>query len=163
MRGRLALAGRKGSEIKRIGAAMVVLVAQLAFGLPTYALTLISEDKARRPGSDPGLGLELRGVTRAPTIKVVSPAETAPVKSPLVLKVHFEAHGGSNIDVASVKVTYLKSPAIDLTERLKPFISAGGIELDRADVAAGRHVVRIELKDAQGRRSESIVKFSVDR
>ncbi len=130
---------------------------------PSSRYWLISGEEARRPGPDAAAPLDLRGVTRGPTITVVSPAEAAPAKSPVVLKIKFEAHGGSNIDVASVKVTYLKAPAVDLTERLKPFITTAGIELDQADVAAGRHVVRIDLKDAQGRRSSSIVKFSVDR
>ncbi|MBI3513781.1 MAG: hypothetical protein HY060_06945 [Proteobacteria bacterium] len=148
-------------RIKWVSAAVVAVAAQLAPTLPAHALTLISEEEARRPGVAAPAPLDLRGVTRGPTITVVSPVESAPAKSPLALKVQFAAHGGSNIDVASVKVTYLKSPAIDLTERLKPFISAGGIELNQADVAAGRHVVRIDLKDAQGRRSSSIVNFSV--
>jgi hypothetical protein len=138
--------------------AALVVAAPLA---PAHALTLISEDEAKRPVSDAAL-LDLRGITRGPTITVVSPTDAA-TRSPVVLKVRFEPHGGSSVDVASVKVTYLKSPAVDLTARLKPYITAEGIALDQAVVAAGRHVVRIELKDAQGRQSSSIVKFSVER
>jgi hypothetical protein len=137
------------------------LAVALVLSAPAHALTLISEEEAKRPASDAGI-LELRGVTRGPTITVVSPPDAA-TRSPVALKVRFEAHGGSSVDLSSVKVTYLKSPAVDLTQRLKPFITADGIALDQADVAAGRHVVRIDLKDAQGRQSWSFVKFSVER
>jgi|SRR5579872_680937 len=149
-------------QVARLCVAAVGLFAQLALVSPAHALTLISEDEARRPAST-DLAVDMRGITRGPTVTVMSPAEAAPAKSPVALKVRFEAHGGSAIDVASVKVTYLRKPAVDLTERLKPFITAAGIEVDQADVAAGRHLVRIELKDAQGRRTSSVIKFSVDR
>ncbi|MBV8166092.1 MAG: hypothetical protein JO021_04815 [Alphaproteobacteria bacterium] len=140
----------------------MAVVAPLLLALPVHALTLISEQEAGLPAPT-GLALELRGVTRGPTITVVSPAKAAPAKSPLPVKILFEPHGGSTIDIASVKVTYLRSPAVDLTDRLRPFISARGIEVDDASIAPGRHAVRIDLKDAQGRPSSSILEFSVDR
>jgi hypothetical protein len=127
---------------------------------PAFALALISEEEARRPAGA-AAELELRGITRGPTIKVVSPA--AATTSPTALKIVFEPHGASTINVATVKVTYLRSPAVDLTQRLQPFISAGGIALDDATIPAGRHAVRIDVMDAQGRQSSSIVKFTVGK
>ena len=151
------------SAHRSVRAVAIGLLASLTVALPAHALTLISEDEARRPASTELVDLGLRGVTRGPTVTVVSPAEAAPAKSPLALKVVFEAHGGSAIDVASVKVTYLRKPAVDLTERLKPFITAAGIAVDQADVPTGRHLVRIDVTDAQGRRTSSFVKFAVER
>jgi len=159
----MSSARRSVPEVTRLCVAAIGLLAQLALVSPAHALTLISEDEARRPASTDLVAVDMRGITRGPTVKVVSPAEAVPAKSPVALKVRFEAHGGSAIDVGSVKVTYLRKPAVDLTERLKPFITAAGIEVDQADVAAGRHLVRIELKDAQGRRTSSVIKFSVER
>jgi len=127
---------------------------------PARAVTLISEEEARRPAADAAAGLDQRAITRGPTIKVISPSGLT-TTSPLALKVAFEPRGGSSINVAAVTVTYLRSPAVDLTERLRPFITAGGIALEAADVPAGRHAVRIEVRDAEGRRSASIVTFTV--
>jgi hypothetical protein len=39
------------------------------------------------------------------------------------MKLEFRAFGGSKIDPDSVVVTYLKDPAIDITQRITPFIS----------------------------------------
>ena len=144
-------------------AIQVPLCVLMLIGLvaPAFALTLISEEEARRPASEMA-DIELRGITRGPTITVVSPSP-ATTTSPLALKIVFEPHGGSTINVAAVTVTYLRSPAVDLTERLRPFITTAGIALDQADIPAGRHAVRIDVKDAEGRRSTSVVKFTIDR
>ena len=87
-----------------------------------------------------------------------SPPCIAVVKSPLNLKLKFESFGGSKIDPDTVKVIYLKSPAIDLTQRLKKHIRSDGIELDTADVqrkaelAAGEEVAPETLEEVAGSR-----------
>jgi len=129
---------------------------------PVRAMTLISEEEARRPVGEVTPELGLRGITRGPSIKIVSPSGVT-TTSPVVLRIVFEAHGGSAINVAAVKVTYLKSPSVDLTQRLRPYITADGIAVDQADVPAGRHAVRIDVRDAEGRQSSSVLNFTVDR
>ena len=90
------------------------------------------------------------GVTHGPKIVVLSPAGDADVKSPVHLKLKFESFGGAKIDLSSVKVTYLKKPAVDLTERLACVTQAGGIDV-AAEMPAGVHHVRVDLKDSEGR------------
>ena len=81
------------------------------------AIDLITDEEARLPAT-PKMATR-GGITRGPSIKVVSPSPDGPVKAPFALKIEFQAHGGSKIDAGSVKVTYLKKPAVDRTARRK--------------------------------------------
>ena len=48
-------------------------------------------------------------------------------------------------------MTYLKTPLINLTQRIGDLIKAGGIEVHRAEVPPGAHYIRVEVKDDAGR------------
>src|SRR5215470_8722374 len=50
-----------------------------------------------------------------------------------------------------VLITYKKKPAIDLTQRAKSFVHPDGIELERTEVPAGEHRIRVDVKDSEGR------------
>src|SRR5471030_1970254 len=111
------------------------LAGYFAAATPAGAFQLITTEEAALPaGTVPAL--ELRGSpTRRPNVTVVSPPPGAGlVHSPLDLKLQFRAFGGAEIDPNSVVVTYLKDPAIDVTQRLTPFISAAGIDVSQTDV-----------------------------
>jgi len=123
------------------------------------AVDLISEDEAKLPAA--AKLLTRGGVTRGPSIKIVSPNPEEQVKSPFVMKVEFQPHGGAKIDASSVKVTYLKKPAVDLTPRLKAAISETGITLADAQVPAGSHDLKIDVTDADGRTKSQTVSFTV--
>ena len=133
--------------------AAIVGVALAALTGPAVALELISAREAALPdavGVDLKLGF--RGVTRGPRVLVVSPAPDAGVvRSPLNLLLKFETHGGAVIEPPSVKMTYLKTPLINLTQRIGDLIKAGGIEVHSAEVPPGAHYIRVEVKDDAGR------------
>ena len=120
-----------------------------------YAVELITEDEARLPAA-PRI-TSRGGITRGPSIKVVSPDGNAQVKPPFAMNVQFRPHGGSKIDTSSVKVTYLKKPIVDLTPRLKSGISESGIALDGIQVPAGTHDIKIDVTDAEGRTKSEVV------
>jgi len=122
------------------------------------AATLITEAEAALP--DATGTIVMRGITRGPTIKLINPAET---KSPFDLKVKFQAHGGSAVEPGSVKLVYLKSPAIDITDRVKPFISPDGIDMAKAEIPAGHHSIRIDIKDSEGRAGSATVMLTVTK
>ena len=125
-----------------------------------FAATLITPEEAALPAA-PGDVLT-RGISRGPGVKLVAPnAEQGPVKAPFELKVAFEPRGGNTIDPASVKVTYLKSPFVDLTPRLQQSITEGGIVFPDADVPAGEHDLKITVLDSDGRETNSVVRLVV--
>ena len=135
------------------------LCAGLALCSTAHALDLITEDEARLPAA-PKVATR-GGITRGPSIKVVSPHPDAHVKAPFAMKVDFQPHGGSKIDASSVKITYLRKPVVDLTPRLKSAITEGGISLADAQVPAGTHDLKIDVTDADGRTKSEFVSFTV--
>jgi hypothetical protein len=140
------------------------LIGLLALATPAGAIQLVTEQEAALP-PDRLPGLTLRGSpTRRPTVVVVSPPPNAGVvKSPVSLKVRLEAHGGAKIDPDSIVITYKKTPMIDITQRVMPFISPDGIEIPEAEVPPGIHQFRIELRDKEGRLGGTEFSFQVGK
>lgn len=143
----------------RFALAACALFTGLALSNAASAIDLITEDEARLPAA-PKVSTR-GGITRGPSIKVVSPNPDGQIKAPFAMKVDFQPHGGSKIDATSVKVTYLRKPAVDLTPRLKSAISESGISLAGVQVPAGSHDLKIDVTDADGRTKSEFVSFTV--
>jgi hypothetical protein len=128
---------------------------------PLSAQVLITEQEAALPAAA-DTGLTFRGVTRGPKIKIVSPAPGAgTVTSPVNLRLQFESFGGSKIDKSSVKASYLKSPTVDLTQRLEKFMDEGGVNMEGAVIPPGEHVIKVDLKDTDSRAGSTSIKINV--
>src|SRR5262245_39695335 len=130
-------------------AALVALdIADTAWGQPVL---LITELEANLPALPTESLTNRAGVTRGPKITMLSPAGDPDVKSPLRLRLKFETFGGAKVDLASVRVTYLKNPTVDLTRRLTASTQADGIDVAEAEVPPGVHHIRVNVKDSEGR------------
>jgi hypothetical protein len=113
------------------------------------AVQLVTEQEAGYPDDPYG---ETRGSpTAGPEVEVVSPSLAGLIRSPFNLKIRFKAHGGAEIDRDSIAITYRKVPAIDLTQRIAPYIRGDGIDLNGAELPAGAHGFRIDVRDSRGR------------
>jgi hypothetical protein len=122
------------------------------------ALELITEQEAALPPD----ATRDRGITRGPKIILVWPSpEAGFIHSPLQLKIRFQGFGGATIKPDSVVVTYRKLPPIDLTQRIRPFIDAYGIEVPDATVPSGPHRVRVDVEDTLGRKGRLDFTFNV--
>jgi len=122
----------------------------LIAGTPASAGTvLISADEAKLPPPKGAVGVATRGITRGPKVAYVGAAGAT--QSPMRLQLKFESFGGAKIDTDSLKVTYVKNPAVDLTPRLKPFVKPDGIDMPDAELPAGDHLIRVDVKDSDGR------------
>lgn len=113
------------------------------------AVQLVTEQEAGYP--DDPYGTTRGSPTAGPEVEVVSPSVAGLIKSPFNLKVRFRAHGGAEVDRDSVAITYRKVPAIDVTQRIAPFIRANGIDMQDAELPPGKHSFRIDIKDTRGR------------
>lgn len=137
----------------------VFLFFMLAYGLSAQAQVLITEKEAALP---PSSTVATRAITRGPAIRVVSPdPASAVVKSPFAFKIGFEPKGGAKIDPASVKVVYVKSPSVDLLDRVKTGLSEKGIVLESAQAPVGEHQIRVTVQDTEGRQTSQIIAFTV--
>jgi hypothetical protein len=118
--------------------------------VPVYAAhVLITEEEAKLPPPKGAVVADRRGVTRGPKIKYVEGSE--PIHCPMHLQVTFESFGGAKIDTDSVRVTYLRIPNVDLTPRIKPFVQTAGIDIPDVELPVGDHMVRVDVKDSDGR------------
>jgi hypothetical protein len=156
----LLVVPRRQALLGAAGAAASVLFAAAARSAQAFQLITPAE-AALPPGSIPSFAV--RGSpTRLPSITVISPAPGGgAVYSPLDFKLSFRAYGGAAIDPNSVVVTYIKKPDIDITPRLKPFITASGIDIPQAQVPPGVHQFWIEVKDNDGRSNGRPLDFQV--
>src|ERR1700674_2664983 len=107
---------------------------------PAYAAqVLITEEEAKLPPPRGAVATDRRGITRGPKVELVD--DNQPVHSPMHLQLKFETYGGAKIDPNSVKVTYLRTPNVDLTDRVKAFVQATGIDIPDVQLPAGDHMV----------------------
>lgn len=122
----------------------------LSGAIPAYAVhVLITEEEAKLPPPKGAVVTNRRGVTRGPKIKYVE--ESEPIHCPMHLQLKFESFGGAKIDPDSVKITYLRTPNVDLTARIKSFVQASGIDIPDVQLPPGDHMVRVDVKDSDGR------------
>ena len=122
-------------------------------------LVLITADEAKLP--PPGVvPASSRGVTRGPKVELVS--QTGTVHSPSPLQLKFQTFGGAKVDLEAVQATYLRSPNVDLTPRIKPFVTVGGINVPAAELPPGEHVLRVDIKDSDGRSGTATFMLKVE-
>lgn len=129
--------------------------------LTLCAAPLVTASEAALPAASGTIAT--RGISRGPAVKLNSPEADTPIQSPFDLKFSFEARGESKIDPSSVKVVYLKTPIVDLTPRLKNAITPTGIDFQKADMPAGTHVLKITVKDTEGRETNTIINLVVNK
>lgn len=136
-----------------------LVVAGLQLSGVSRATQLITEEEAQLPPPKGAIAADRRGIMRGPKVEFVSPG--ASVNSPLRLVLKFESFGGAKIDTDSVKVIFLRSPNVDLTSRVKPFVQADGINMQDAELPPGEYTVRVDIKDSEGRPGTAIFTLKV--
>jgi len=136
-----------------------LVAAGVLFSAPSRATQLITEEEAQLPPPKGAIAADRRGIMRGPKVEFISPG--ASINSPMRLVLKFESFGGAKIDPDSVKVLFLRSPNVDLTPRVKPFIQADGINMQDAELPPGEYTVRVDLKDSEGRPGTTIFTLKV--
>jgi hypothetical protein len=147
--------GKEKTEMvaRLLVAVTLVMVSTAAAAQP---IQLITEQEAKLP---PATQAPSRAITRGPAVKLLRPDGVASGAFPL--KVVFQPHGGAKIDPASVQVTYLKNPFVDLTGRVKSGIRPDGIDLAAVTAPGGDHPIRITVRDDEGRQGALVINLSV--
>lgn len=96
-----------------------------------------------------------------PVINVRVPGEIKEVKPPVTIDVAFEPKDGQTVDLKTLKVTYLKLFDIDITDRMKPYLTPTGIYSQNAKLPPGEHTIEISVKDTAGRTTVELFSFKV--
>jgi hypothetical protein len=148
------------SACRLVGACAVLSV--IVAASPVSALQLISVSEAALPTAQ--IRGQLRGITRGPTVVIISPSPAAGfIHAPLDLKIKFETYGDAKIDTNSVLLTYMKIPAIDLTQRITSYIGTTGIDVKDAEVPPGTHTLRLDVTDTAGHSTWVEFTFTVSQ
>jgi len=143
-----------------LGLLLICVAGAMPAVLPAYAaVVLITEAEANLPPLKGAVATDRRGITRGPKIELVS--DSNPSHSPMHFQLKFVSYGGAKIDPDSVKFTYLKTPSVDLTGRVKPFVQATGIDIPDTQLPAGDHMLRVDIKDLDGRIGSTIFAVKV--
>ena len=121
---------------------------------------LISVQQASLPQAT-DIEIPTRGLTRGPTIEQVSPDPEKDARGPVNVTIRFRAFNNVAIDLTSIKATYMKFPNIDLTDKFKKYVTAEGFSMKDMNVPSGNHLIRIDIKDMQGREGTSLIKLNV--
>ena len=167
------------SKLAFFAGSLLIALAGPDTALPVSAgtLVLITREEANLPayrppskglGEEPGQsrpGLRWRGLAAGPQLIVVAPPAkggTLIAHRPVSLHIRFRtAEDGAAIDLNSLRVTYLRLWGIDITDRIKPYLSTQGIDVDNADIPPGEHSIELEVRDTLGRVIKQVLKLSV--
>lgn len=139
-------------KVLNVCAAAAVTV-MLAAPFQAQAAKLITDEEAKLPPPKGAVATERRGILRGPKVVFAGPSDQT--RSPIHLVLKFESFGDAKIDPGSVKVTYLRTPNVDLTSRVKQYVQASGIDMPDAELPPGDYTVRVDLKDSDGRAAST--------
>lgn len=146
-----------------------------AFAGKAAPLELITPAEAAQPNLLPAKdgspitgnqSLHLNSVTTlpvagAPQILVETPAGGTPVSAPFPVKIRFVPSTGAKINLESVRVDVLKMVTISLLSRVRPYLTAAGINVPEAKIPTGTYNVRITVADDQGREGSTVQTWTV--
>ena len=115
------------------------------------SLQLLTAEEAARP-EEKNYGFATPLPDNGPIIGV--PKLEVVEGKPFALVVSLAPRDGAAPDPSTLHVECLKSPAIDLTPRIRPYVSQDGVNIERVTLPAGLHHFRVSISDALGRLSE---------
>jgi hypothetical protein len=130
-------------------AGLAVGVAQMAVGGTGFEL--LTTEEAARP-SNRTFGFAAEKADTGPTVDVQN-IEVQEAK-PFALVVAVKPRDGAAPDLTTLRVECLKTPAIDLTPRLQPYITSEGVKVNQTTLPPGLHSFRVSINDVRGRLTE---------
>ncbi|MCX5810193.1 MAG: hypothetical protein NTX36_12630 [Proteobacteria bacterium] len=171
--------------MKKIHTIFIFFLMMIIIGpFPAYAVLLLTPEEARQEDA-PGESIRstiqpptLEGKVPAPEgeqrflvipktapagpdIKILSPELEKAILSPLKLMVLFIPREGTQVDISTLRVECLKFITINITDRLKEYISSQGINVERAELPSGTHKIRITVADTKGGTTRMVFVFRV--
>lgn len=96
-----------------------------------------------------------------PVIEVISPQRGTPLKPPVPITVKFIKREGKEIDLSTFKVEYLKFITLDITPRVRDYVTKEGIKVPEAKLPSGIHTIRLSIGDVTGIVTKQMLTFEV--
>lgn len=131
-------------------------------GLTSREVMTLLTEKEGAMKSAPSGSFEIGRVTNTgPRIEVVEPKIEEGKKPPLKVIILFLAKEGQEIDLSTLKVECLKFVTIDLTDRVLPYTTKQGINIENAKLPSGKHTLRLTIGDVQGGMTQEVFNVQV--
>jgi hypothetical protein len=143
---------------------IIAMIASACFGIRrASAWPLVTRQQAQRENAAPH-GQAAPAPTRsgAPTISIDEPDIARPVRSPVNIRIRFQAAANARIEVNTLRVRYGRL-GIDLTRRILAHArpTPSGVFVEDAELPRGRHRVTIQIADNMGRVGSKSFDFNV--
>src|SRR5215469_9250069 len=140
------------------------VIASSYFGIRrAKAWPLVTRQQQQRENAAPH-GQAAPAPTRsgAPTIRIEEPDITRPVRSPVNIRIRFQAAANGRIEVNTLRVRYGRL-GIDITRRILAHArpTPSGVFVEDAELPRGRHRVTIQIADNMGRAGSKSFDFNV--
>ena len=143
---------------RRMLLASALLVAANTTRAQANGVWIVSSAESGLPPSDTSKAG--RSIGRGPSIRQVSPIGAVPANVPFDLRVEFAGRGGEKIAPATVQITLLRGSNVDITQRMKAYITPTGIAVPNAMVPAGSYVLQVVVSDADGHQSTANIEIN---
>ena len=86
---------------------------------------------------------------KGPEISLVRPKDGGTYAGPFEIDVRFVPRAAP-VDLNTLNVEYVKLWGIDITGRVRPYVTSQGIKLQNAQFPSGNHRVKISIADVAG-------------
>lgn len=145
-----------------LGASLLVLfLVSVSISSEFGPLELITAEEAAAPDLDPAdWHLEVSRADGGPEIQVISPHMGESIKKPVSIDVRF-IKGDKEIDPSTIRLEYLKFITIDLTSRVKDYLTKEGVKVSNVNLPSGTHTIRLSVGDTGGAVTRLVFTFEV--
>jgi hypothetical protein len=143
---------------------IALCLAALAAGAegPPPLLLLTQNELDALPSDTPVVWGTQKTSPDGPQIIIDSPTDNATYEGPFPIKIEFRpGPKGHDVDIASLKLEYKKAWGIDITDRVKPYITGTVIDVAESELPRGRHTVEILIADVDENLSSRIFTVTV--
>jgi hypothetical protein len=123
-------------------------------------VVLVTDQEALEPPPE-DVSSGNKGITRGPAIEDVAPRDgQSKYVIPGPFRIRIISRNEVPVDPEAIRIVYLRSRPIDVTQRVRPFITKGEINVPSVLMPPGLHLFRIEATDGLGRRSSLVIKVN---
>lgn len=125
-------------------------------------VVLITKKEAAQPDQKTG-GMKMSRTiehSEGPFVEFLKPTDGAVVPEPVAIHITFKQNQAP-VDINSLEVTYLKLFSIDITDRIKPYVTPTGIKIDKAELPTGEHRVKFSIKDTANNLTERTLSVEI--
>jgi hypothetical protein len=135
-------------------------VAARPAGSPLVLVT--QEEIAALPSDTPVAWGSREEDPNGPVIKIDSPQNDGVYQGPFPIKVEFLAGPlGTPVDMETLKLEYKMAWGIDITDKVREYVTGTQIDVAESELPEGRHTVEIQIEDTKDHKSVQLFTVTV--